>query len=101
MVYRDDAGRSVVFDKAVLEGTTTRNQYLKFRDNTPRIPDLAMSDNISEPATLTLPVSMTRAQRHGIYSITITDDHGEETILRVLITNEAGKCCRSAFERMW
>ncbi|KAJ8039739.1 Receptor-type tyrosine-protein phosphatase T [Holothuria leucospilota] len=89
MVYRDDARRNVTFDKAKLEGgTRTCCQFLQYRNNNPRIPDDAMSNTISEPATLTLPVTMPTDERHGIYSVTVQEDGGEETILRVLITNQ-------------
>ncbi|XP_071811279.1 uncharacterized protein [Apostichopus japonicus] len=75
---------SVTFDKAVLQG-----QRYNFTENIPRVPDEAMTNISSEPATLTLPTNMTNAARTGIYTITVTEDESPAVAWRVLVTNEA------------
>ncbi|PIK52611.1 hypothetical protein BSL78_10492 [Apostichopus japonicus] len=73
---------SVTFDKAVLE----QGRYM-FTLNSPRVPDEAMTNINSEPATLTLPTTMDTAARTGIYTITVTEDESSVE-WKVLVTNE-------------
>ncbi|XP_071811257.1 receptor-type tyrosine-protein phosphatase mu-like isoform X6 [Apostichopus japonicus] len=89
-VHRGDSQTtSITFDKAVLFNPGgIGNQRYMFTLNSPRVPDEAMTNISSEPATLTLPTTMETAARTGIYTITVTE--GESSVeWRVLVTNEA------------
>ncbi|XP_071811254.1 uncharacterized protein [Apostichopus japonicus] len=79
---------NVTFDKAVLQGAADSQRYM-FTLNSPRVPDEAMTNISSEPATLTLPTNMETAARTGIYTITVTEDESPAVAWRVLVTNEA------------
>ncbi|XP_071811276.1 uncharacterized protein [Apostichopus japonicus] len=78
---------NVTFDKAVLQGAADSQRYM-FTLNSPRVPDEAMTNISSEPATLTLPTTMDTAARIGIYTITVTEDESPAVAWRVLVTNE-------------
>ncbi|PIK46834.1 hypothetical protein BSL78_16293 [Apostichopus japonicus] len=85
----DSQTASVTFDKAVvLPGGADSPGYM-FTLNSPRVPDEAMTNISSEPATLTLPTTMETAARTGIYTITVTEDESPAVAWRVLVTNEA------------
>ncbi|PIK40987.1 hypothetical protein BSL78_22160, partial [Apostichopus japonicus] len=73
-VYTGDSQTaSVTFDKAVLE----QGRYM-FTFNSPRVPDEAMTNINSEPATLTLPTTMETAARTGILTVTEDESRGME-----------------------
>ncbi|PIK40989.1 hypothetical protein BSL78_22162 [Apostichopus japonicus] len=78
----------VTFDKAVLLPGGADSPGYMFTLNSPRVPDEAMTNISSEPATLTLPTTMDTAARTGIYTITVTEDESPAVAWRVLVTNE-------------